>query len=62
MPTNKIGALKAGQGLRRNIGQAEGEWRNEEAHENFRMGAETKPERSSPDRSSRTSRFSGANE
>jgi len=48
VPTNKIGSLKAGQGLRRNEAQEKGGWRDADAKENFEVGAELEPERSSP--------------
>jgi len=61
MPSNKIGGLKTGQGLRRIQGQREGGWRDPDAKASFEIGAELQPKRSSPDRPSRSSRWSGAN-
>jgi hypothetical protein len=62
MPTNKIGKLKAGQGLRRILAQRRGGWRDEDAKANYEIGAELEPDRSSYDRATRSSRFSGSNE
>lgn len=62
MPSNKIGALKTGQGLRRIQAQREGGWNEYGAKENFEIGAELKPQPASPDRETRSSRYSGANE
>lgn len=56
MPSNKIGKLKAGQGLRRILAQREGGWRDEDAKANFEIGAELQPTRSSPGKRLRSSR------
>lgn len=61
MPSNKIGGLKAGQGLRRIEAQREGGWRDADAKENFEIGSELEPDQSSPDRPTRSSRWSGQN-
>jgi hypothetical protein len=44
LPSNKIGQLKLGQGLRRIEGQHEGGFTGDEAKLNYEMGAEFKPE------------------
>jgi hypothetical protein len=61
VPSNKIGKLKAGQGLRRIQAQRMGGWRDQDAKANFETGAELQPDRTSPDRPSRSSRWSGQN-
>ena len=62
MPSNKIGKLRAGQGLRRILAQRRGGWRDDEAKASFEIGAELQPQRTSHDRASRSSRWSGQNE
>ncbi len=57
MPSNKIGGLKTGQGLRRIEKQREGGWRDQEARDNYEVGEELEPARSSPGRRRRTSRW-----
>jgi hypothetical protein len=57
VPSNKIGKLKAGQGLRRVEAQETGGWRDEEARANFEVGAELEPKRSSPGKGLRSSRW-----
>jgi len=44
LPSNKIGQLKPGQGLRRIRAQREGGFTGDEAKLNFELGAEFKPE------------------
>lgn len=61
MPSNKIGKLKAGQGLRRILAQRRGGWHDNDAITNYEIGAELEPNRSS-DRATRSSRWSGQNE
>lgn len=61
MPTNKIGKLKAGQGVRRILAQRAGGWRDDYADANYEVGKEIEPDRSSPDRPTRSSRWSGSN-
>jgi hypothetical protein len=61
MPSNKIGKLRAGQGLRRIQAQRMGSWRDADAKANYEIGAELEPDRSDPDRPSRSSRWSGQN-
>ncbi|HYG60646.1 MAG TPA: hypothetical protein VD902_21440 [Symbiobacteriaceae bacterium] len=61
MPSNKIGGLKAGQGVRRIQAQREGGWRDEDAKRSFEVGAEFRPERANIDMPSRSSRWSGQN-
>lgn len=61
MPSNKIGGLQAGQGLRRIQAQKRGSWRGYGAQSNFEIGAELKPQPASPDRQTRGSRWSGQN-
>ncbi|HWI51704.1 MAG TPA: hypothetical protein VNT01_06145 [Symbiobacteriaceae bacterium] len=61
MPSNKIGGLQTGQGLRRIQAQRKGNWRGYGAQSNFEIGAELKPQPASPDRPTRSSRHSGAN-
>jgi hypothetical protein len=61
MPGNKIGKLKAGQGLRRILAQRRGGWRDTDAKANFEIGAELAPGEPSPDRPTRSSRWSGQN-
>lgn len=60
VPSNKIGGLKTGQGLRRIEEQQEGGWRDEEAKANYKIGDELRPVPSSPGKPSRSSRWSGA--
>jgi|GEM_PF-1964236 len=62
MPTNKIGKLLSGQGIRRIRAQRRGGWRDGDAKANYEIGAELEPDRSSPDRPTRSSRWSGANQ
>jgi hypothetical protein len=62
MPTNKIGKLKAGQGLRRIHAQKLSGWRDEYAKANYEIGRELEPDKSSPDRATRASRWNGAND
>lgn len=62
MPSNKIGGLQTGQGLRRIAAQRKGNWRGYGAQSNFEIGAELKPQPASPDRPTRSGRHSGANE
>lgn len=57
MPSNKIGKLKAGQGLRRKEAQETGGWRDEDARANFETGAELEPKRSSPGQPRRSGRW-----
>lgn len=57
MPSNKIGKLKVGQGLRRILAQRRGGWRDADAKANFEIGAELEPERSSPGKPVRSSRW-----
>lgn len=58
MPSNKIGKLKAGQGLRRILAQRRGGWRDADAKANYEIGAELEPHRSSPGQPARNSRYS----
>lgn len=44
MPSNKIGQLKLGQGMRRIQAQREGGFTGDEAKLNYEIGAEFKPE------------------
>ncbi|HEY3367992.1 MAG TPA: hypothetical protein VGK74_23270 [Symbiobacteriaceae bacterium] len=61
MPGNKIGNLRRGRGLRRILGQRRGGWRDRAARANYEIGAELEPDRSSYDRATRSSRWSGSN-
>lgn len=62
MPGNKIGKLKAGQGLRRILAQRRGGWTHGADHAlSFEIGSELRPEKPPTDRPSRSSRYSGAN-
>lgn len=47
MPTNKIGSLEAGQGLRRQEAQREGGWQaaDPDARANYKIGSEMEPRR-----------------
>lgn len=57
MPGNKIGKLKAGQGLRRILAQRRGGWRNADAKANYEIGSELEPGVGSPGRPMRKSRW-----
>lgn len=57
MPSNKIGKLKAGQGLRRILAQRRGGWRDEDAKANYEIGAELEPNPTSPGKPTRTSHW-----
>lgn len=61
MPSNKIGKLKAGAGLRRILAQRRGQWRGTGANLNYEVGAELFPEHENPDRKTRAGRWSGQN-
>jgi hypothetical protein len=52
VPTNKIGQLRTGQGLRRNAAQKEGGWVDGVAKSNFEMGDQIEPGRSKSDKPS----------
>lgn len=60
MPGNKIGKLKAGQGLRRILAQRRGGWRDADAKANYEIGAELEPDVSSPGKPVRSSRWGGS--
>lgn len=57
MPSNKLGQLKRGSGLRRIQAQRFGEWRDAHAKANYEIGAELEPDQSSPDRPNRKGRW-----
>ncbi|MBY6276847.1 hypothetical protein [Symbiobacterium thermophilum] len=57
MPGNKIGKLKAGQGLRRILAQRRGGWRDAEAKSNFEVGSELEPGDGTPGRTGRAGRW-----
>ncbi|MEW8977468.1 MAG: hypothetical protein AB2385_03600 [Symbiobacterium sp.] len=57
MPGNKIGKLKAGQGLRRILAQRRGNWRDADARANFEIGAELDTQAGSPGKPIRRSRW-----
>lgn len=59
MPSNKIGGLKTGQGLRRIQGQRKGGWRDEDAKANYEIGAEFKPQPEEPNPPTRSGRWGG---
>ncbi|HLO04361.1 MAG TPA: hypothetical protein VK191_14710 [Symbiobacteriaceae bacterium] len=48
MPSNKIGQLKPGQGLRRIQAQRMGDWGDQEAVDNFEIGDELQADQSAP--------------
>lgn len=72
MPTNKIGALRSGQGLRRILAQRRGGWRaaDDAARANYEIGQEwgvpgpggSYGERYSPNRPSRKGRWARGGE
>lgn len=49
MPSNKIGQLKPGQGLRRMDAQRSGDWRDQVAVNNYEIGDEMENDQSSPE-------------
>jgi len=57
MPSNKIGKLRAGQGLRRIFAQRHGGWRDTDAKANYEVGSELEPDASSPGKQIRSSRW-----
>jgi len=57
MPGNKIGKLKAGQGLRRILAQRRGSWRDADAMANYEVGSELDPRTGSPGRPMRKGRW-----
>lgn len=61
MPSNKIGGLKAGQGLRRIQAQRMGGWRDMDAKANYEIGSELTHHVSHPGANHRrSSRWRGA--
>jgi hypothetical protein len=50
LPSNKIGQLRPGQGLRRIQAQQTGDWREYEAVNNFEIGDEMEAEKTSPEK------------
>lgn len=61
MPSNKLGGLKAGQGVRRIQAQRTGGWRDQDAKASYEVGAELHPNESSADAPTRKGRWSGQN-
>ncbi|MFO7273266.1 MAG: hypothetical protein LOD90_03735 [Symbiobacteriaceae bacterium] len=57
MPGNKIGKLKAGQGLRRIFAQLRGGWRDAEAKSNFEVGPGLEPGDGRPGRTGQAGRW-----
>jgi len=57
MPGNKIGKLRAGQGLRRILAQRRGGWRDADAKSSYEVGSELEPGAGSPGRPSRAGRW-----
>lgn len=49
MPSNKIGQLKPGQGLRRIQAQQKGDWGDQAAVDNFEQGDELSADKSAPE-------------
>jgi hypothetical protein len=49
VPSNKIGQLRPGQGLRRIEAQRQGGWDDQEAVDNFEIGDEMESDQSSPE-------------